>query len=160
MRFSLATAALVVAVPALAADAAADGPLGQYKAQFQNFLGKFTGYVADSAVVQDGPVAAVEAKVGEIQMSHLTLENWKDTLYAPVKEGAEVPEEWWVLITGRNKTCFGMNFSYSLLTTLCDLCINSIPRSMRKARKGFQRDRRPLHHHPQGSSHGHPQLRG
>ncbi|XWX01836.1 hypothetical protein V2A60_009865 [Cordyceps javanica] len=107
MRFSLATAALVAAVPALAADAAADGPLGQYKAQFQNFLGKFTGYVADSAVVQDGPVAAVEAKVGEIKMSHLTLENWKETLYAPVKDGSEIPEEWWVFITGRNKTCFG-----------------------------------------------------
>ncbi len=109
MRFSLATAALVAAVPALAADAAADGPLGQYKAQFQNLLGKFTGYVADSPVVQDGPIAAAEAKVGEIKLSHLTLENWKNTLYAPVKAGSETPEEWWVLITGRNKTCFGMD---------------------------------------------------
>lgn len=109
MRFSIATVALAAAVPALAADAAdaADGPLGQYKAQFQNFLGKFTGHVADSAVVQDGPVAAVEAKVGEIQTAGLTLDNWKQTLYAPVKAAAEVPEEWWVLITGRNKTCFG-----------------------------------------------------
>ncbi|OAA63069.1 hypothetical protein ISF_04945 [Cordyceps fumosorosea ARSEF 2679] len=107
MRFSLATTALVAAVPALAADAVADGPLGQYKAQFQNFLGKFTGYVAESAVVQDGPVAAVEAKIGEAKISQLTLENWKDTLYAPVQAGSEIPEEWWVLITGRNKTCFG-----------------------------------------------------
>lgn len=108
MRFSLATAAFAAAVPAFAADAAADGPFGQYKAQFQNFLGKFTGAVADSPVVQDGPIAAAEAKIGEIKTTVLTLENWKQTLYAPVKAAAEHPEEFWVLITGRNKTCFGM----------------------------------------------------
>lgn len=111
MRFSIATAALVAAVPALAADAAAanDGPLGQYKAQFQNFLGKFTGKVAENPIVKDGPIAAAEAKIGEIKTSHLTLENWKETLYAPVTTltTSEAPEEWWVLITGRNKTCFG-----------------------------------------------------
>ena len=101
MRFS--ASAVVAALPLLAS--AQEDPLAQYKAQFQNFLGQMSSYIPNPGA--HDPVAALEAKVGSMRMHTLTLENWKDTLYEPVAPRATVPEEWWVLVTGRNKTCFG-----------------------------------------------------
>lgn len=101
MRFS--ASAVVAALPLLAS--AQEDPLGQYKAQFQNFLGQMGSYMPNLGA--HDPVAALEAKMGSMRMHTLTLENWKDTLYEPVAPRATVPEEWWVLVTGRNKTCFG-----------------------------------------------------
>ncbi|KAL1883071.1 hypothetical protein VTK73DRAFT_9997 [Phialemonium thermophilum] len=104
MRFYLPAFAVL---PLLAA--AADGPFEQYKAQFQNFLSNF-GSVG-SKPVDDKPgfaaPPAAEKAAGEAKVQILTLDNWKDTLYGPVRPDATDPEEWWVLITGRNKTCFG-----------------------------------------------------
>ncbi|KAM7206352.1 hypothetical protein V8F33_000638 [Rhypophila sp. PSN 637] len=101
MRFSTSA---VLALPLLAA--AAESPFQQYKAKFQNFLGSF-GASTPSTDSIPNPVESVKAKVGAKKIETLTLSNWKDTLYAPVQPGATVPEEWWVLITGGNKTCFG-----------------------------------------------------
>lgn len=121
MRFS--TSAAVLALPLLAA---AEGPLDQYKAKFQNFLGSFAGTGVGAAVQQAAdeipqqkPVvghteSATSTSVNAKNVERLTLANWKDTLYAPVQPAATTPEEWWVLITGGNKTCFGMNFPYPL----------------------------------------------
>ncbi|PHH70428.1 hypothetical protein CDD80_6014 [Ophiocordyceps camponoti-rufipedis] len=99
MRVSIFAAALPLLV------SAQDDPFAPYKAQLQTVLNRFV-----SAIPNPGfhdPIAALEAKMGAMRMSTLTLENWKHTLYEPVKPGATVPEEWWVLITGRNKTCYG-----------------------------------------------------
>lgn len=108
MRFS--TTALL-ALPLLAA--AADSPFEQYKAKFQNFLSSFG--VASPAVENADDSAAGVANAGAAKskvvepkkIETLTLEGWKDTLYAPVQAEATRPEEWLVLISGRNKTCFG-----------------------------------------------------
>ncbi|KAF6844108.1 hypothetical protein CMUS01_01424 [Colletotrichum musicola] len=100
MRVSATT---LLALPLLAT--AAESPFEQYKAQFQNFLSSF-GASAPSASKQDAPEAATTQTV-EKKLSVLTVDNWKETLYEPVKSEATTPEEWWVLITGRNKTCFG-----------------------------------------------------
>lgn len=100
MRFSLSAFA-VAALPALAA--AQD--FAQYQAQFQNFLGNMGSYIPNPG--RHDPIAAAEAKIGSMKMNILTLENWRETLYEPVKEGATQPEEFWILTTGRNKTCFG-----------------------------------------------------
>lgn len=105
MRFSASAA--IAALPVLAA--AQDSPVDQYKAQFQNFLGQMGSYIPNPGTYD--PVAAAEAKVGAMKLSVLTLENWKETLYEPVAADATTPEEWWVLITGRNKTCYGMPIS-------------------------------------------------
>lgn len=99
MRFS--ASAIVAALPALAA--AQD--FEQYKAQFQDVLGQFGSYIPNPA--SHDPVAAAEAKAGSLKLSILTLDNWKETLYEPVPAGATKPEEWWVLVSGGNKTCFG-----------------------------------------------------
>ncbi|KAI9158590.1 peptidyl-tRNA hydrolase [Paramyrothecium foliicola] len=101
MRFS--TSAFIAALPALAA--AQEDPFQQYKAQFQNVLDKFGSYIPKPSV--HDPVAAAEAKIGEKKLSILTIDNWKDTLYEPVSADATTPVEWWVLISGRNKTCYG-----------------------------------------------------
>jgi len=99
MRFTT----LVAALPALAS--AQQDAFGQYQAQFQNFLGNFGSYIPNTG--RHDPVAAAEAKAGAMKLSILTLDNWKQTLYEPVKEGQTEPEEWWILTTGGNKTCFG-----------------------------------------------------
>lgn len=112
MRFS-ATALLTL--PLLAA--AAESPFEQYKAKFQNFLSSLGATVPVADKAADAPPAAASSaatgaakskKVVEPKkIETLTLENWKDTLYAPVQADATTPEDWLVLMSGRNKTCFG-----------------------------------------------------
>ncbi|KAJ4255557.1 hypothetical protein NW762_009554 [Fusarium torreyae] len=101
MRFSSST--ILAALPALAA--AQDSPVDQYKAQFQNIIGQFSSYIPNPG--HHDPVAAAEAKAGSMRLNVLTLENWKQTLYEPVSAGATTPEEWWLLVSGGNKTCYG-----------------------------------------------------
>ncbi|TFA99427.1 hypothetical protein CCMA1212_008783 [Trichoderma ghanense] len=101
MRFS--AAALVAALPALSA--AQENPLDQYVAQFQQLVGKYSAYLPSPSKYDD--VAAHEAKTGPKKLSVLGLHNWEETLYEPVAPDAKVPVEWWVLISGGNKTCFG-----------------------------------------------------
>ncbi|KAL7798206.1 hypothetical protein V8C37DRAFT_369087 [Trichoderma ceciliae] len=101
MRFSAAT--LLVALPALSD--AQGNPLDQYVAQFQQILGQAGSYIP--LPTKHNPAAAHEAKTGPMKLSVLTLDNWKETLYEPVAPSAKTPEEWWVLVSGGNKTCFG-----------------------------------------------------
>lgn len=112
-----AVAALVAAaLPLLAATDA--NPFAPYQARLEAVQARVQavlGRVA-AAVPNPGhhdPVAALAAKTGALRLSTLTLENWKHTLYEPVAAGATVPEEWWVLVTGRNKTCYGESWSSS-----------------------------------------------
>ncbi len=102
MRFS---ASSLLALHVLGA--VAEGPFEQYRAQFQNFLGSFGSYVPKVAPPAE-QAAAPEVKHPGRKTEILTLDNWKDTLYSRVKPDATKPEEWWLLVTGRNKTCFGM----------------------------------------------------
>lgn len=106
MRVSATT---ILALPLLAT--AAESPFEQYKAQFQNFLSSFGASApsAEKPAAAAAPDAAAPASTTAAKkISVLTTENWKDVLYEPVKAEATTPEEWWVLITGGNKTCFGM----------------------------------------------------
>ncbi|VBB78135.1 Putative protein of unknown function [Podospora comata] len=108
MRFSTATAALAALGPLSAA--AAESPFEQYKAKFQNFLSSFSGSagIPEAADNVQVPIPKPKSKTVEPKkIDTLTLANWKDTLYAPVHTEATIPEEWLVLITGGNKTCFG-----------------------------------------------------
>ncbi|KEY64060.1 hypothetical protein S7711_07422 [Stachybotrys chartarum IBT 7711] len=99
MRFSTSVAFAALPAVAVAQD------FEQYAAQFQNFLGRFGSYIPSTGT--HDPVAATEAKLGSMKLHTLTLDNWKETLYEPVPEGATTPVEWWVLSSGRNKTCNG-----------------------------------------------------
>ncbi|CAK7221631.1 hypothetical protein SCUCBS95973_004564 [Sporothrix curviconia] len=113
MRFSATTALL--ALPALGMAAEDGGIFGQYKAQFQNLLGSL-GVAAPAAPADEsastgaaaaGVAAAASGAAVSTSVAELTLNNWQDTLYSSVQPGATEPEEWRVLITGRNKTCYG-----------------------------------------------------
>ncbi|KAI1126882.1 hypothetical protein F5Y10DRAFT_204106 [Nemania abortiva] len=105
MRFSSASALL--AMPLLAV---ADTP--DYQAQFQEYLGQAQGYFEKIASNLPSPnkydhAAAAEASASPNNVHTIALHNWKDTLYGPVTAGSITPEQWWVLMTGGNKTCFG-----------------------------------------------------
>lgn len=103
---------LFLAAPLLAAAQNPLEQLGQYKAQFQNFLGNFGGKAPTEAPsAKTDPVEAAEAALGSTQVNVLTLHNWKETLYGPVTAGQTEPTEWWVLVSGGNKTCFGRQAS-------------------------------------------------
>lgn len=108
MRFS---SAALLALPLLAA--AAESPLDAYKAKFQNFLSSFGAKTPgttseDAAAPVPEPKAKAKSKASKAKdIKVLTLENWNQTLFAPVKPEATTPEEWFVLVSGRNKTCFG-----------------------------------------------------
>ena len=105
MRFS--TSPLLLALPIMGV--AAEGAFEQYKAQFQNFLGSFGQYLPKEQPQQANvPDPEAKAASGTKQLEILTLDNWKQKLYSPVKpQDTTKPEEWWVLVTGRNRTCFG-----------------------------------------------------
>lgn len=99
------------ATEGLAGEAAETGMLDQYKAQFQNFLGSFGGKsAAESEKVQEmrkEQAAVQEVPVEGNALSTLTLDNWHETLFSSLPEDTTTPEEWWLFITGRNKTCNG-----------------------------------------------------
>lgn len=135
MRFS--SSSILSALPLLAAAQEA-APFEQYKAQFQNFLGNFGSYIPSPN--KHDPVGAAEAKIGEMKMDILTLDNWKDTLYSPVKPESTTPEEWWVLITGGNKTCFGsFACGHGVLQYLLPSVLTSPPsRPLPQGRSRFQ----------------------
>jgi len=96
---------LLLALPLLGE--AAEGPFEQYRAQFQNFLGSFGSFLPKANEPAE-PAKATETKAARESVAPLTLSNWKQTLYRPVRaEEINKPEEWWVLVTGGNKTCFG-----------------------------------------------------
>ncbi|CAK7273430.1 hypothetical protein SEPCBS119000_005652 [Sporothrix epigloea] len=114
MRFSASTALL--ALPALGMAAEEGGFFGQYKAQFQNLMGSLgvatPAAPTDESVTTAAAAAAAAASTPSsvpvsTSVEELTLENWQSTLYSVVEPDATEPEEWRVLITGRNKTCFG-----------------------------------------------------
>lgn len=113
MRFSTLS---LLALPLLGV-AAEEDVFGQYQAQFQNYLDKFGSYIP--VPNRHDAAAAAEAKASDKKMSVLTIGNFKETLYAPVLakyQGREAeapqlsavePEQWWILVSGGNKTCRG-----------------------------------------------------
>jgi len=64
----------------------------------------------------------------------LTLHDYVDTLYSPVKEGATAPEEWLVLVTGQNKTCMGRCHTLDKAFNESAVKLASIPNSPHLAR--------------------------
>jgi len=101
MRFSSTVA---LALPLLAA--AQQSPLAQLQEIAQPYLDKFLSYVPNPNLSKHVEAAAAKAAGYNVDVLH--LDNWKETIQPAAKSYANGPEEWWVLITGGNKTCFGM----------------------------------------------------
>jgi hypothetical protein len=102
MRFSTAT---LLALPLLAAATQEASPLDQAKAQAQYWFDKISSYIPNPNKANSPQAAA--AKAGGRTLNILTLNNWEHTIRSSVKPASTKPEEWWVLVTGGNKTCFG-----------------------------------------------------
>jgi hypothetical protein len=98
MRFSTITA---LALPALATAIETQDALTQAKDTALHYLEKASSYIPHFNTFDAAEAAAAKADGKTI----LGLNNWKSTLRSSVQPGHT--EEWWVLLTGGNKTCFG-----------------------------------------------------
>jgi hypothetical protein len=105
MRFSTISA---LALPLLAAATQQESPFEQAKVQAQYYFDKISSFIpSPNKAHSDVAAHAAAAKAGGRALHILTLDNWKQTIYSSVKPKSSTPEEWWVLTTGGNKTCFG-----------------------------------------------------
>jgi len=105
MRFS--TAATVTAT-LLTLASAQESPLDQAKAQAQYWFDKISSYLPTPRKPHTVDINAAAAKAGGKALHIFTLNDWESTIRSSVKEYSTQPEEWWVLVTGGNKTCFGL----------------------------------------------------
>ena len=86
---------LILALPLLAS--------AQSYPQLQSVFSKIKSYIPSAATATTPEAAAEAARKNVIP---LTLDKWQETFAA---SGAQAPgQEWYVLITGGNKTCFGL----------------------------------------------------
>lgn len=104
MRFSTLS---LLALPLLASAAEQQNPLDQIQEQAQYWFNKFQSWIPNPSVAHEAAEAAA-AKAGGKKIDILTLSTWKDTLQSSYSASSQGKEEWWVLLTGGNKTCFGM----------------------------------------------------
>src|SRR5450432_2509349 len=102
MRFA---SAIFLALPLLAAAAQEQNPLDYAKEQAQYYFDKISSYIPNPN--REHPVEAAAAKAGGKTIDILNINNWKSILQPESKAYGEKPEEWWVLLTGGNKTCYG-----------------------------------------------------
>ena len=101
MRFAQS---LLVALPALAV-AQEQVPLAD---RVKGWFNKAQNYVTESVPAVTAPVDAGAAKVAEVVVEPLTLENWRSVINSSNVATVDGPEEWMVFLTGGNKTCFGL----------------------------------------------------
>jgi hypothetical protein len=105
MRLSTIT---TLALPLLAAATQQESPLDQVKVQAQYYFDKFSSYIPSPNKAHTIVAAhAAAAKAGGKALHILTLGDWEETIRGSVKPASSKPVEWWVLVTGGNKTCFG-----------------------------------------------------
>lgn len=105
MRFSATT---LLALPLLAGATQQESPLDQAKAKFDYYLKKAQSFIPNPS--KDTPIdtsysasSSTSGKAPEV----LTLGDWESTIRGSVAADSTTPQEWWVLVTGGNKTCFG-----------------------------------------------------
>jgi hypothetical protein len=101
MRFSAIT---LLALPFLAAAETQD-PLQQLQDTALHYFNK-----AYSLIPHTNTFSAAEAalaKAGGSNIDVLSIDNWRSTLLNSVTPASTGPEEWWVLLTAGNKTCWG-----------------------------------------------------
>lgn len=101
MRFSAAT---LLALPLLAVAETQD-PLAQAKDTALHYYNKISSYIPHTNTFSAAEAAI--AKAGGSNVDILSLDNWRSTLLNSVTPDSTGPEEWWVLLTGNNKTCWG-----------------------------------------------------
>lgn len=107
------TSPLLLALPALAT--AQQFPIiDQITDQVKGFFAQATQSISSvapsipSSISIPNPIASGAAKLASLKVDKLTLENYKDLLKPGSATASPGIEEWMILVTGGNKTCFGM----------------------------------------------------
>jgi len=83
-----------------------ESPLDQAKAQAAYWFEKLSSYIPNPN--RQSPISSATAAAGSAKIHTLTLDNWQQTLRGSIAPETTSPEEWWVLTTGGNKTCYGL----------------------------------------------------
>lgn len=105
--------AIAFALPLLGAATQQQTPVELIKEQIQQYLGPYYAKIAPHLPsipytnVHDAAGAAA-AKAAGSNIDVLSLDNWRETVRPSATTYAEGPEEWWILITGGNKSCYGL----------------------------------------------------
>ena len=101
------TSTLLVALPALTA--AQQVPfLDQVKGWFAKASESITSVASSAPSISiPNPVASGAAKIAELKVTHLDKDNYRDVLKPGAATASPGIEEWMIMVTGSNKTCFG-----------------------------------------------------
>jgi len=98
--------AALLALPALATAQQMQIPfLDEIKGFFNKASSSISSAVPSAPSIN--PVAASAAKFAELNVQRLTLSNWDSVLKPGAATASPGIEEWMVMITGGNKTCYG-----------------------------------------------------
>lgn len=111
----LQSTVLLLSLISFATHISAEQPQPQYP--LRNWLSKVSSYISatgwrNPGDVLEGSKAVTAAAVAARRIVPLTLDNWKSTLVGDaattgLSDDAGNVQEWWVLITGGNRTCYG-----------------------------------------------------
>ena len=75
------------------------------KEKAQGWFDKAKSYMPTAAAT--APIDAGASKVAEKVVAKFTAENWETLLSPSSVDSSLGPEEWMILVSGGNKTCFG-----------------------------------------------------
>jgi hypothetical protein len=92
--------AAVLALPLLATAAQQQSASDQVKELAVHWFNRISSFIPYQNTQRQVTSKTVAARV-----DILTLDNWKSTLRSTAQSSSEAPEEWFVLISGGNKTC-------------------------------------------------------
>ncbi|KAF2724007.1 hypothetical protein K431DRAFT_337000 [Polychaeton citri CBS 116435] len=99
------------ALPALASAADQVPLMDQVKGWFAKASSSISSAIPSVSVPSAGsipdPIASGAAKVADLKVHQLTLNNWKEVLQPGAGSASPGVEEWLVYVTGGNKTCLG-----------------------------------------------------
>lgn len=79
-------------------------PLRSWFSKLSSYLPSALSHPKDALRSTTSDAAAT---IAATKITSLTLDNWRATLKNTGADGADGVEEWWVLITGGNRTCVG-----------------------------------------------------
>ncbi|KAI4241525.1 MAG: hypothetical protein L6R40_004504 [Gallowayella cf. fulva] len=79
-------------------------PLGQ---NLQSWFEKAKSYLPSAPSAATSPLASTAAKAAANTVTPLTTENWKSVLSPSSTDPSQGPEEWMILFSGGNKSCYG-----------------------------------------------------
>lgn len=100
---------LVLALPAVATAQQQVPFLDNVKSWFNKATASISSAVPSPPSTSDipDPIASGAAKIAELKVEQLTLDNWHDILKPGAATASPGVEEWNVFVTGGNKTCMG-----------------------------------------------------